>query len=299
MNCTILGIPNVGKSSVVNSLKRNQVCNVGATPGLTKSIQTISLDKHIRLLDSPGVVFAKNTVVEGDHMSSILALRNAIKIENLSDPTLPIEALLNRISRQDLMTFYRLTNFDTPKEFLGLVAKRFGKMLKGGILDLNSAAKKVLQDWNSGKIKYYTLPPDNASSTISAEIVKEMSKEFNINEFVYDEEMNMDEGDASLQGAFVIKSLHEKEDNQMEQDTVVKTSRIVLAHPNPKSLTDAAASNDAGDDVEMEELDGMQMNKTKKLQFKKAKKQRKRDTKLSSKLDQINLQEDYDFDEHF
>lgn len=303
----IVGFPNVGKSSVINSLKRNQVCNVGATPGLTKSIQTISLDKHIKLLDSPGVVFAKNTVVEGgsDHMSSILALRNAINIDNLADPTLPIEALLNRINRSDLMTFYRLTHFDTPKEFLNQVAKRFGKMLKGGILDLNSAAKKVLQDWNCGKIKYYTLPPDNASSTISAEIVSQMSKEFNVNDFVYEELMNTDETDeADLQEAFVIKSLVDEDDgqngvSQMEQDgaSVVNSSRIVLNNTVKPKASQSANDND---DVEMEELEGMQLNKTKKLLFKKEKKQRKRDAKLSNKFQSsVNVQEDYDFDDYF
>ena len=183
----VVGFPNVGKSSVINSLKRNQVCTVGSTPGLTKTMQTISLEKHIKLLDSPGVIFAKQTVIDGDQqMSSILALRNAIQVETLADPVLPIEALLNRISREDLMIFYQLTHFDTVNEFLSLVAKRFGKLLKGGILDLNSAAKKVLQDWNTGRIKYFTSPPES-TTTISSEIVKQMSKEFDINDFVYDE----------------------------------------------------------------------------------------------------------------
>lgn len=55
-----LGFPNVGKSSVINSLKRKRACNVGALPGMTKEIQEIELDKHIRLLDSPGVVLISN-----------------------------------------------------------------------------------------------------------------------------------------------------------------------------------------------------------------------------------------------
>src|SRR6266498_3734083 len=47
----VIGFPNVGKSSVINSLKRSKVCGVGATPGLTKSAQEIHLDKNIKLLD--------------------------------------------------------------------------------------------------------------------------------------------------------------------------------------------------------------------------------------------------------
>lgn len=293
----VVGFPNVGKSSIINSLKRNQVCNVGSTPGLTKVIQTISLDKHIKLLDSPGVVFAKNIIIDGDQqMSSILALRNAIKIETLSDPILPIEALLNRINRQDLMTFYRLTHFDTVKEFLGLVAKRFGKMLKGGIFDLNSAAKKVLQDWNCGKIKYYTVPPDHSSSTISAEIVQQMSKEFDISDFVYEEMMNTEDGPSpSTEEAFVIQSLVEEPNSTMDMDTHSASTRIVIT--NTQSAPSSSTTNN--DDIEMEEdFTDMQLNKNKKLQFKKLKKQRKRDSKLSNKLDQIELG-DYDFNEHF
>lgn len=48
------GYPNVGKSSIINSLKRSRVCGVGATPGFTKASQEIVLDKHVHLLDSPG-----------------------------------------------------------------------------------------------------------------------------------------------------------------------------------------------------------------------------------------------------
>jgi GTP-binding protein EngB required for normal cell division len=48
------GYPNVGKSSLINSLKRSRACGVGATPGFTRSLQEIVLDKHVKLIDSPG-----------------------------------------------------------------------------------------------------------------------------------------------------------------------------------------------------------------------------------------------------
>lgn len=70
----VVGLPNVGKSSLINSLKRARVAQVGSTPGVTKGLQEIHLDKHIRLLDSPGIVFASG---EG---AAAAALRNAIKV---------------------------------------------------------------------------------------------------------------------------------------------------------------------------------------------------------------------------
>ena len=87
-----VGFPNVGKSSVINSLKRSQACETGSTPGLTKwedvserlrisigmirsrQMQTIKLDKLIKLFDSPGIVMSKET----DPAS--LVLRNCIRV---------------------------------------------------------------------------------------------------------------------------------------------------------------------------------------------------------------------------
>merc|ERR1739848_21612 len=54
----VVGFPNVGKSSVINSLKRSRSCNVGSVPGMTRNMQEVQLDKHVKLLDSPGIVMA-------------------------------------------------------------------------------------------------------------------------------------------------------------------------------------------------------------------------------------------------
>jgi len=71
----VIGFPNVGKSSLINSLKRSKACNVGATPGVTKTTQEIHLDKHIKLIDCPGIVFAS-----GKSQSDVLLLRNCLKV---------------------------------------------------------------------------------------------------------------------------------------------------------------------------------------------------------------------------
>ena len=72
----IVGMPNVGKSSVLNSLKRSRVAAVGNTPGVTQNVQEVQLDKKIRLLDSPGVVFS------AQEDTAAAALRNAVKVRH-------------------------------------------------------------------------------------------------------------------------------------------------------------------------------------------------------------------------
>lgn len=103
----VVGFPNVGKSSLINSLKRSRAATVGNTPGVTKIMQEIMLDKNIMLLDSPGVVLSTKD------QSDSLILRQAIKIEELEDPIRPVEALIARIEREEILNLYGITDFKT------------------------------------------------------------------------------------------------------------------------------------------------------------------------------------------
>ena len=68
----------MGKSSLLNSLKRTRVAQVGNTPGVTRAVQEVVLDKHLRLLDSPGIVFADSDSSPAHAASQ--ALRNCVKV---------------------------------------------------------------------------------------------------------------------------------------------------------------------------------------------------------------------------
>ena len=59
----VIGCPNVGKSSVINSLVRNKSCRVGAVPGVTRVMTKVSLDKHIKMLDSPGLLPSQVAII--------------------------------------------------------------------------------------------------------------------------------------------------------------------------------------------------------------------------------------------
>lgn len=171
----VVGLPNVGKSSLINSLKRSRACSVGAVPGITKFMQEVHLDKFIRLLDAPGIVPGPNSEVG-------TILRNCIHVQKLADPVTPVETILQRCNLEEISNYYGVSGFQTTEHFLMAVAQRLGKKKKGGIYNQEEAAKAVLSDWVSGKISFYTLPPATHTlpTHLSAEIVKEMTEVFDI-----------------------------------------------------------------------------------------------------------------------
>ncbi|KAF8094271.1 hypothetical protein N665_0367s0054 [Sinapis alba] len=174
----IIGLPNVGKSSLINSLKRAHVVNVGATPGLTRSLQEVHLDKNVKLLDCPGVVMLKSS---GNDAS--IALRNCKRIEKLEDPVSPVKEILKLCTPQMLVTLYKIPSFEAVDDFLYKVATVRGKLKKGGLVDTEAAARIVLHDWNEGKIPFYTMPPKrDQGEHAESRIVTELAKEFNIDE---------------------------------------------------------------------------------------------------------------------
>ena len=188
----IIGYPNVGKSSILNSLKRFRAVGVSPRPGFTTSIQEVVLDKNIRLIDSPGVVFDDDDTKLG----ADAILRNGIDADSIKDPIPAVQALLERCTMDSLMMTYNVPAFPTGPEgvmtFLAMVARTKGRVLKGSIPDKVMAARLVIKDWNKGKIPYYSVPPNDkmgvldtagaVGSTVvgGATIVSEFSDEFDI-----------------------------------------------------------------------------------------------------------------------
>ncbi|KAG0250603.1 GTPase required for pre-60S ribosomal subunit nuclear export and maturation [Actinomortierella ambigua] len=150
-----IGYPNTGKSSIINTLRGKKVCNVAPIPGETKVWQYITLMKRIYLIDCPGVVHPSTTDTDTD-----IVLKGVVRIENVKQPEDYIPALLARVRPEYIQRTYELDDWEDYVDFLSQLAKRTGKLVKGGEPDLSSVAKMVLNDWLRGKIPYYTAPPE-------------------------------------------------------------------------------------------------------------------------------------------
>lgn len=143
-----VGFPNVGKSSIINTLRNKKVCKVAPVPGETKVWQYITLSSKMYLIDCPGIV----------PMSSEkeAVLRGAVRIENVKDPEFYVIDIVKK-ARKQLEKTYGF-NFTDCEDFLEKIAVRFGKLIKNGEKDTASAAKIVLHDWCKGKIPYFVEP---------------------------------------------------------------------------------------------------------------------------------------------
>ncbi|EFA84526.1 guanine nucleotide binding protein 3 [Heterostelium album PN500] len=171
----IIGYPNVGKSSLINSLKRARAVSVAPTPGHTKVAQEVHLDKNVKLLDSPGIV-----PIKGEIDANVI-LRNVVKVEKIEDPISPVDAIVQRCSREQLLRIYQIPVFKNTTEFLTLIADKRKKLIRGGTPDLNAAALSVIRDWVGGNIPFHTLPPKDTFH-VDSKIVNNFSDEFNIDQ---------------------------------------------------------------------------------------------------------------------
>jgi len=187
INVGIIGYPNVGKSSIINSLKRSRVAGVGATPGFTTSINTIRLDKYVNMIDSPGVLFSPNCT------QAELVLRNCIKLEHCEDPVQAVHTIASKCPQQQLMQLYKISEYNSPEEFLSHVAHKRGKIKKGGVPNLIAAARTVLKDWVTGAIPYYTLPPKQATSSHDAKTLVSWNKEFDLDTVSKDQDAELNQ----------------------------------------------------------------------------------------------------------
>jgi ribosome biogenesis GTPase A len=159
----VVGIPNVGKSSLINRLARRAATSIGDRPGVTKTQQWIRLGQ-LELLDTPGVLWPKLEDADAAHK---LALSGAIKPELLDPPTLCAyflvwasghypDRLQDRYQLQDIPEAIRdadpLSAWAAAEPLIEQIAVRRGMLRHGGVPDVERAAELILREVQTGKL---------------------------------------------------------------------------------------------------------------------------------------------------
>lgn len=156
----VVGIPNVGKSTFINSYAGKACAKTGNKPGVTKGKQWIRLNKTLELLDTPGILWPK---FEDQEVGKRLAFIGSIKDEILNLEELSLE-LLNYIRTNYpglLNTRYGIEEEGTPVSLLEAVADKRKCLIRGQEIDYAKAAGIVMEEFRNGKIGRITLefPP--------------------------------------------------------------------------------------------------------------------------------------------
>jgi ribosome biogenesis GTPase A len=163
----VVGIPNVGKSTLINTLMQRKVAKTGDEPAVTKAIQKVTLKSGMLISDHPGLLWPK---IEDELVGLRLALGGAIPDTALDYERVAFfgaEIFLARYPKE-LLARYKLA--ELPKsatELLETIGKKRGGLRKGGTIDMHKAADALIHDFRSGVLGRITLeiPAENSDLT--------------------------------------------------------------------------------------------------------------------------------------
>ena len=156
----IVGIPNVGKSSFINRVAKQNRAKVEDRPGVTRGNQWYSIAKNIEMLDTPGVLWPKfDDKIVGER----LAFTGAVKDQILDTELLAVRLLdfLRSLKPADFIARFRLEDVDLDAvdsyELLNIIGKKRGMLVSGGEINTERAAIMLLDEFRSGKLGRITL----------------------------------------------------------------------------------------------------------------------------------------------
>ena len=144
----ILGIPNVGKSTLINTLVGKKATNVGNRPGITRHLEWIRINKDIELLDTPGILWPK---LDDDTIAHNLAAMTAIKEEILDTEDIAIYIIntMLKLYKDNIVNRYNLTSYNDVVEVLDMIGKKIGAV-RNNETDYEKVYSVILRDLREG-----------------------------------------------------------------------------------------------------------------------------------------------------
>merc|ERR1712021_48339 len=281
VTAAVVGFPNVGKSSVINSLARSRVCTTNATAGSTKDSSQLAIDKAVKLLDSPGVLFGGSAEKQ--------AMRGALSASALADPIDGALALMERCDLVQLALHYNSKPTSNTRAFLAQLAEKRGMVRKGGIPDLEASARQILQDCQRGKIRFFTKAPKVETHKIpkflDVTLVKQLADEFQL-DATSDWMATTELPQQPSQG----QTIKISDDGYTELDTLVESDAEVEDEGKMEQEDDMEVEAPATKKVRFEPtqkktVDASDLRKVQKVAKDKMKRKDKFETKLSANFE--------------